>query len=47
MGALFEWSSVNLLAVDVGDSSQAQVVADFLAQRESDGQLRYETGRSG
>ena len=47
LGALLEWSSVNLLAVDVAETTQGQVVADFLAQRESDGQLRYETGRSG
>jgi hypothetical protein len=47
LGALLEWSSVNLLAVDADGTSRAQVVADFLAEREAEGQLKYKTGRSG
>lgn len=46
LGALFEWSSRNLLAVDAVDQEHAQKVADFLAEREKAGQLVYETGRS-
>jgi hypothetical protein len=46
MGALLEWSSANLLAVDVSEPSRAQAVADFLAQREDEGKLTYENGRS-
>jgi hypothetical protein len=47
LGALLEWSSVNLLAVDADGGSLAQMIADFLDERESEGQLKYETGRSG
>jgi len=47
LGALLEWSSVNLLAVDADGTARAKVVADFLAEREGEGQLTYETGRSG
>jgi Domain of unknown function (DUF4265) len=47
LGALLEWSSVNLLAVDAADQSQAQRVADFLAEHERVGDLVYESGRSG
>ena len=46
LGALLEWSSQNLLAVDAPDAEHAQVIADFLADRESKGQLVYETGKS-
>ena len=45
LGALVEWSSVNLLAVDATDPEHAQKVADFLQAREDLGQLIYETGR--
>ena len=45
-GALLEWSSRNLLAVDAVDQEHAQLVADFLAESEKAGQLYYETGRS-
>lgn len=45
-GALVEWSSVNLLAVDVADAEQAQQVADYLLARELAGDLVYEAGRS-
>jgi uncharacterized protein DUF4265 len=46
MGALLEWSSANLLAVDAPDGSHAQVIADFLAEEERAGRLMFETGRS-
>lgn len=46
LGALIEWSSVNLLAVDAEDESHAQEIADFLRGRQGLGQLLYETGRS-
>ena len=46
LGSLIEWSSRNLLAVDAVDHEHAQLVADFLAEREHAGQLIYETGRS-
>lgn len=46
LGSLTEWSSRNLLAVDAVDEEHAQLVADFLAEREKAGQLIYETGRS-
>lgn len=45
-GALLEWSSAHLLAVDAADSDHAQVIADYLAEQERVGQLMYETGRS-
>jgi hypothetical protein len=46
LGALIEWSSTNLLAVDVEDGERAQVVADYFHARERKGELTYETGRS-
>ena len=46
LGSLMEWSSRNLLAVDAADEEHAQVVADFLMEREKAGHLVYETGRS-
>lgn len=46
LGALLEWSSVNLLAVDAADAAHAQGVAGFLHTRQELGQLLYETGRS-
>jgi hypothetical protein len=46
IGALLEWSSTNLLAVDAADAQEAQIVADFLSDQEVRGQLKYETGRS-
>ena len=46
IGALLEWSSTNLLAVDAADAEEAQVVADFLSDQEDRGHLKYETGRS-
>jgi len=46
LGALLEWSSVNLLAVDATDEPHAQKIADFLQERQDRGLLLYETGRS-
>ncbi len=46
LGALLEWSSANLLAVDAADEAHAQVIADHLAEQEREGLLMYETGRS-
>jgi hypothetical protein len=42
---VLEWSSRNLLAVDVVDNVQAQLVAAFLLERGQQRQLIYETGR--
>ena len=46
LGALLEWSSVNLLAADAADEAHAQKVADFLHERQQLGQLLYETGKT-
>jgi hypothetical protein len=46
LGALLEWSSVNLLAVDARDEHHAQEIADYLSGAEGRGELIYETGRS-
>lgn len=46
LGSLVEWSSRNLLAVDAADGEHAQLVADFLMEREKAGNLMYEAGRS-
>jgi hypothetical protein len=46
LGSLIEWSSRDLLAVDAADVKHAQVVADFLMEREMAGHLVYETGLS-
>jgi Domain of unknown function (DUF4265) len=46
LGSLVEWSSRNLVAVDSADYQHAQFVADFLAARQTAGQLEYESGRS-
>ncbi len=45
VGALTEWSSENLLALDVPNESQAQALADVLAEGERTGRWLYETGR--
>jgi hypothetical protein len=45
-GALLEWSSVNLLAVDAVDLEQARVLARYLAEHEAAGHLTRETGRT-
>jgi hypothetical protein len=46
LGALLEWSSKNLLAVDAVDERLALEVADYLARQERADCLMYETGRS-
>ncbi len=45
LGALTEWSSPNLLAIDAMDQEQAKVIASYLARREREKRLMYETGR--
>lgn len=45
MGVILEWSSVNMVAVDVASSDAVQQVADFLWKHEQDGGLVYETGK--
>ncbi len=46
LGALLEWSSADLLAVDAEDQDHAQEIADYLAEQESASRLMFETGRS-
>lgn len=46
LGALLEWSSINLLAVDAEDHSKAQAIANYLEEREQRRELIFETGRS-
>lgn len=46
LGALIEWSSPTLLAIDALDLAHAQMVADFLQEREQVGDLMFETGKS-
>jgi hypothetical protein len=46
LGALFEWYSQNLLAIDAENQELAQVVADFLKGMEDLQNLKYETGRT-
>jgi hypothetical protein len=45
MGVLMEWSSRGWMAMDVEDRVQAQILADYLAELEDHGRLKYETGR--
>jgi hypothetical protein len=45
LDVVFEWYSENLLAINAADKGRAQVVADFLQEREELGHLAYETGR--
>ena len=45
-GCLIEWSSPNLLAVDTVDADHASKVAGYLQQRETEGGLLYETGKT-
>ncbi|WP_263731027.1 DUF4265 domain-containing protein [Cellulomonas sp. SG140] len=45
-GALIEWSSTNLLAIDAKDHSHAAELAAYLQEHEDLGHLMYETGRS-
>lgn len=46
MGALAEWSSRSLVAVDTRDEAHAQEIADVLQGHEDEGHLMYETGKS-
>ncbi|MGH9151744.1 MAG: DUF4265 domain-containing protein [Acidimicrobiales bacterium] len=46
LGALLEWSSPNLLAVDAADEELAKVVSGWLLEREQQGHLVYETGKT-
>lgn len=46
LGVLIEWSSPRLLALDCANEASANVVANFLQEREDRGLLLYETGRS-
>ena len=45
-GALLEWSSAHLLAVDAADEAHAQEIADYLAEQQGAHRLTFETGRS-
>lgn len=45
LGALAEWSSPSLVAVDARDGEHAQEVADVLQAREDRDELVYETGK--
>ncbi|SDS14914.1 protein of unknown function [Jiangella sp. DSM 45060] len=45
-GALLEWSSPSLLAIDSADAAHAIFIAEFLGERASHGQLVYEKGFS-
>jgi len=45
-GCWFDGWSETLIAISVG-AAHAQAVADYLARRQTAGELRYETGRSG
>jgi Domain of unknown function (DUF4265) len=42
-GALLEWSSANLLAVDAPNGQPALVIAGYLAEQERTGRLTFET----
>jgi hypothetical protein len=46
LGAQLEWSSPRLLALDARNAAHAQVIADFLADRQRRGQPIYEAGKS-
>lgn len=46
LGALVEWSSPSMFAVDAVDSEHAQRIADVLFAHEQAGRLVYEAGRS-
>lgn len=45
-GALTEWSSPSMVAVDARDAAHAQEVADYLFEQEQLGHLVYETGKT-
>ncbi|WP_162243181.1 MULTISPECIES: DUF4265 domain-containing protein [unclassified Leifsonia] len=46
LGALLEWSSQSLVAIDARDVEHANELAEYLAQCESRGLLLYETGKA-
>jgi hypothetical protein len=46
LGALLEWSSPNLLAVDAADEELARTVSGWLLEKEQHGHLVYETGKT-
>ncbi|MFF2493904.1 DUF4265 domain-containing protein [Agromyces sp. NPDC058064] len=45
-GALVEWSSQSMFAVDARDAEHAQAIADYLHDREQNAWLEYETGKT-
>lgn len=45
LGALLEWSSPDLLAVDAVDEEHAKVLSGFLLDRQDRDELIYETGK--
>jgi hypothetical protein len=45
-GALLEWSSATLLALDAADEAHAEAIAGYLSEQERAGRLMFETGRS-
>lgn len=46
LGAVLEWSSPNLLAVDAADEELAKVISGWLLEQEQQGHLVYETGKT-
>ena len=46
LGASFEWSGTNLLAIDASDQGIAEGVANYLWSQEQAGRLIFETGKS-
>lgn len=44
LGALLEWSSTNLLAVDAADAMTTQPIVEYLQQHRAQGDLLYEDG---
>lgn len=46
LGAVLEWSSSTLLAIDALDLAHAQTIAGYLQDREDAGELMFETGKS-
>ena len=46
LGAVLEWSSPNLLAVDAADECLAKSISGWLLDQEQQGRLVYETGKS-
>jgi hypothetical protein len=45
LGALVEWSSDDLLAVDAADADTAAAIFAYLEQHQNDGHLMVETGK--